>query len=102
MELVGQPRDDVEELDDRPGPPVDEQDREGVVTRRTGVDEVDRLPVDRRAEVVELVEQCLLGPPVVAVTPVIDELAHVLDRHPVLPLRPFDLVGKASRRQPGP
>jgi hypothetical protein len=44
---VGKRRDDVEELDDRPGPPVDQHERRGVGLGRAHVQEVQVLPVDR-------------------------------------------------------
>ena len=44
---------DVEELDDRARPAVGEEQREGVRVGRPGMDEVDGLPVDPGAEVVE-------------------------------------------------
>ena len=64
---------------------------------RARVDEVDRLPVDRGAEVLELVEPRLVRPPVVVVAPVLDELAQVVDRDPVLPARVLDLVREPRR-----
>ena len=97
---VGQPRDDVEELDDRAGPAVREEQRQRVRVRRARVDEVDRLAVDARAEVLELVEPRLLRAPVVLVAPVLDQLAQVVDRDPVLPARALDLVREAGPRQP--
>ena len=65
------------------------------------MDEVDRLAVDVGAEVGELVEPRLVDAPVIGVTPVLDQLAQVVDRDPVLPARPLDLVGKARPRQTG-
>ena len=62
---VRQPRDHLEELDDRTGPTVREEQRQRVRVRRAGVDEVDRLAVDAGAEVLELVEPRLLRAPVV-------------------------------------
>ena len=44
---IGEARDHVEELDDRARPAVGEQQRQGALVGRPGVDEVDRLPVDR-------------------------------------------------------
>ena len=93
---ASQPWDDVLELDDGTGPPVRDDQRERVVARRARVDEVDRLAVDPSAEVLELVQPRLLSPPVVRVTPVLDQLAHVSDRDPVLPARAVDLIREAG------
>ena len=68
---IGQARDDVEELHDRTGPAVDEQQREGVFTGGAGVYEVDRLTLDARPEMGQLVEARLLRSPVVPVLPVL-------------------------------
>ena len=67
--------------------------------RGTDVDEVDRLAVDRSAEVRELVEARLLGSPVVRVAPVLHQLAHVVHWDPVLPAGVLDLIGEAGLRQ---
>src|SRR4029453_4780482 len=64
------------------------------------MDEVDRLPVDLGAEGVELVEPRLVHAPVVVVTPMVGELPQVVDRDPVLPAGPLDLVGEAGAREP--
>ena len=60
----------------------------------------DRLAVDGRAEVFELVEAGFLRPPVVPVTPVLDQVADVTRRYAVLPARTFDLVREASDVEP--
>ena len=99
---IRQSRDDVEELHDRAGPAVHDQQRERVGVRGSRVDEVDRLAVDAGAEVVELVEPRLLGAPVVLVAPVRHELAHVGDGSAVLPARAVDLLREAGHRQPEP
>ena len=89
---VGQPRDDVEELDDEPGQPWTSSSGKRVLVRRARVDEVDRLVVDGGPVVLELVQPRLLRAPVVRLAPVVDELGQVVERDPVLPARPLDLV----------
>ena len=96
---IGQPRDHVEELHDRARPPVGEEQRQRVGVRRARVHEVDLLPVDPGAEVRQLVEPRFLRAPVVLVAPVLDELAQVAHRDPVLPAGVVDLVREAGRGQ---
>src|ERR1039458_3572751 len=57
---------------------------------------MDGLSVDGRSEVVELVQQRLLRPPVVLLAPVVDQLTQIVDRNPVIPPRPFDLIGESG------
>ncbi len=97
-----EPGDDVEELHDRARPPVGEEQRQRVGVLRSRVHEVDRLPVDRGAEVLELVEPGLLRAPVVVVAPGVDELAQVVDRDAVLPAGVLDLVRQARLFEPPP
>ena len=52
-----------------------------------------------RGQVRELVEPRLVDAPVIGVTPVLDQLTHILNGRPVLPARPLDLVGEPGRRQ---
>ncbi len=76
VEFASQLRDHVEELDDRPGPAVDQQQRERVrrrVRARAGSGSSDA--VDARPELGERVDARFLGPPVVPVAPVLDQLA---------------------------
>ncbi len=83
-----------------PGQPCISSSGNASAMLRTGVDEVDRLAVDRGAEVRELVELLLVLAPVVVVAPVVDELAQVVERDPVLPARVLDLVGDARQLEP--
>ena len=59
------------------------------------MDEVDRLAIDRGAEVRELVQPRLLRSPVERVAPVLHQLAHVVHWDPVLPAGAVDLIGPA-------
>src|SRR5580698_9959003 len=56
---------------------------------------MDRLPVDPGAEVGEGVQPRFLTPPVVALAPVLDQRAEVVDGDSVLPPRSFNLVREA-------
>src|SRR5579884_2395449 len=96
---VGQRTDDVEELDDRAGPAVRDDERERVRLGRPHVEEVDALAVDLRDELVERVEPRLLLAPVVPVPPVLDELAQVAELRAVVPARARDLLGKPRARE---
>ena len=94
---LGEPWDDVEELDDRARPAVGEEQREGVRVRaeRAWMKWID-WPSIRVRKCSKLVEPRLLRPPVVGVAPVLDQLAQVVDRDPVLPARALDLVREAA------
>ena len=70
---VGQRADDVEELRHRPRPAVGEHQRERTGLGRAHVQEMDPLPVDLGDVLREGVEPPLLGPPVVARAPVLDQ-----------------------------
>jgi hypothetical protein len=63
------------------------------------VDEVDVLAVDLRGEVVELVEPCLTGTPVVGVVPVRDQLPQEAQLGPVVPARVGDLLREPRARE---
>src|SRR5208283_1715268 len=76
-----------------------EEQRYSLCMRRSGMDEVDRLPVDRGPELVERVQSGLLGAPVVRVPPVLDQLTEVVDWDAVLPTRPVHLIRKAGPLQ---
>ena len=97
---VHEPRNHVEELDDRARPAVRDQQRDGVRVPRARVDEMDRLAVDARAEVLKLVEPRLVRSPVVLVAPVLHQLAQIVDRTTVLPARAHDLVREPGLREP--
>ncbi len=96
-----QARDDLQELHHRPGPSMSDEERKRARVRRARVHEVDRLAVDARAEVFELVESGLLRAPVVLVAPVVDQLVQVVHRDAVVPARVVDAVREAGPREPG-
>ena len=78
---VGERADDLQLLDDRSGPAVGDDHRQGVLVLRAHVDEVDVEPVDLGDELRKFVEPCLHGPPVVPVDPALRELLHDLELH---------------------
>jgi hypothetical protein len=59
------------------------------------VEEVDLLPVDRRGELRVRVEPGLVRPPVIFGSPMLEELAHVVQRHAVAPAHGGQLVRPA-------
>jgi hypothetical protein len=98
---VGERPNDVEELHDRAGPPVDEHQGHRVGVRGTHVQEVDVLTVNGRDELWNLVQPRLGGRPVVASTPVLGQVPHVCERNAALPGRRIrQLIGPAGTRQP--
>src|SRR4029453_17993467 len=97
---VGERADDVQELHDRAGPAVGEEQRQGVGFGGADVEEVDVLPVDGGDELGEPVEPGLLLAPVVAVGPVGGQRFQVAARPPAGPADPGQLVGPAGAVQP--
>src|SRR5262249_37433164 len=92
---VGQRADDLVELVNGTGPAVDEDQRQGVLLLRPHVDEVDGKLVDLGYELRQLVEFTFLGPPVVFIFPVGDEILHVAQIDPVIPTRFGNLIREA-------
>lgn len=74
---IGERVDDVDELGDAARPAVGDDERHGVGTGRTMMEEVDAEAVDVRAELADLVEPRLEAAPVVAVLPVRDQLREI-------------------------
>ena len=100
MELLAQRFDHVEELGDRAGPAVrnDQRDRVGVVGPR--VDEVDLLAVDLREVVRPAVEAVFLRAPVELRAPRVAQVLQVPEVGAVVPARAGNLVGPTRARQP--
>ena len=72
-------------LDEAVGPPVRQDQRDGVRLGGAHVHEMDALPIDVGGELGVLVQFRLLRPPVERRTPVLDQIPDVGDRHAVLP-----------------
>ena len=96
---VAQRPDQVEVLEDRHRPAVRADQRQRVGLGRAHVEEVHRLAVDRRRELRVGVEPGLLVAPVEGRAPVVDELAHVLERDAVVPVGAGQLIGPAHPGQ---
>ena len=99
---VGERPRDLMHLEERPRPPVadDEWERGGALA--LDVDEVDAEPVDLGAELRQRVQTPLLLPPVVAVAPVRGQLLHIGQIRPHRPVCAVDLVRPPRRVQPRP
>ena len=82
---IAQRTGDVEELRDRPRPPVAQHQRERVGLRRADVRRVDRRAVDLRHDLRPGVQPGLPRPPVVAVAPALRQRAHVVQRRAAVP-----------------
>ena len=78
---VGERLDDLQLLDDRAGPPVRDDERQGVLMLGADMDEVNVQPVDLGHEVREGVELRLAVAPVVVGPPVAGECLHCRQRH---------------------
>src|SRR5215208_5863080 len=81
---------------------MDEEQRQWVRADASLVDEVEIDPVERRLELIERVQLCLLSPPVEAVEPTLGEAPHEREVRPVLPSGLRDLVGPTGALQPLP
>ena len=93
--------DHVEELEDRTWPAVRDEQWKCVLMHRSRMDEMDRLSINRGAEMGELVQSSLVPAPIVRVAPVTNQLAQVVDGNPVLPASALDLIrenGSAPER----
>ena len=102
VELLAQRPEDPMELVDRARPAVEQQQRERVGRRAAHMPEVQVDAVDLVPEAGDRVELRLGRAPVVAVAPVLAELADRLDLRPVVPLRAGDRLGPARLPQPPP
>jgi hypothetical protein len=99
---IYQQREETEELGDRAREPVGEKQRLRIRPVGAHVDEVDPLAVDLRDELREPVQPLLLCPPVVLRSPVVGELAQVLERDPALPADALQLGGPPGAGKPVP
>jgi hypothetical protein len=97
---VGERADDLQELHDRAGPAVGEDQGQRVRLRRADVHEVDGVPGELGGELREGVEPGLLLAPVVGGGPVGGQVAQVADGDAVAPADAGRLVGPAGARQP--
>ena len=91
---VGEQADDLELLDDRPGPPVRHDDRQRVVMLRPDLDEVDVDAVDLGHELWQGLKPGFDRTPVVLDGPVVRQLSHRFEPNALrfvvdgLPIRP--------------
>jgi hypothetical protein len=97
---VAQWADDVQELGDRAGPPVDEHQRGGLGLGRANMREVKGLPVNVGGELGQLVQPGLVLAPVVAVGPVGGELPQVAGRDAATPSLAAELAAPAGTGEP--
>ena len=79
---VGERADDLEQLEDRTGPAVRDDQRQRACVRRLHVDEVDVFPVDLGGELRQRVRPRLARAPVVLGRPVAGELPDRRQLHP--------------------
>jgi hypothetical protein len=96
MKVVGQPVDQFDEVDERAGVAVHEQQRRRGRARRAGMDEVQRLLVELGAEVRPGVQAVFDGAPVELVPPVGERVGEVVVRNAVRPVVARGGLGKAG------
>jgi hypothetical protein len=93
-------RDELVEFDERAGPAMREQQRQGCPALSLLVDEVEINAIDRHGEVMEAIEHRLLCTPVVVGAPVIDQRSQILPIGSKGPVGIGDFVGPASGIEP--
>src|SRR5439155_24355450 len=96
---IGQQGNDPLEFNDRPRPPVREQERQGVRSNARLVDEVQVDSVERYHELLETIEACLVGAPVVGFALVGRQRSYVRQVTAVLPGTSRSLVRPAGTLQ---
>ncbi len=94
---VDQRFDDLVEFDNRAGPAVGEDQRQGLGMRRAHVQEMNIQPVDLGGELGETIEQRLPPAPIVVTGPVPADLLDPLQRHALAPV-----VDRFGLRPAGP
>jgi hypothetical protein len=96
---IGEWLDDLELLDDRTGPAVRDDERQGVFVLRPDVDEVDVQVVDLGDEIRDGVEPRLDLAPVVVGLPVAQNLLDGLERYTLRIIGDGFLLGQPGLRQ---
>ena len=105
LRRVGEKIDDPQLLDDRAGPPVRHDHRQGVLVLRAHVKEMNVQPVDFGHELRQRVEPSFDFPPVVVGRPITRDILHrselhtlgfVVDRLLVRPARRGDAAAKIA------
>ena len=94
--------DQSKEFQDRAWPSVNQHQGDCVRSRRSFVDEVDRLSIDLGGELIESVDQGLLRAPVIIFLPIVCEFADLADVSAVFPGRARQLIGPLGLRQAAP
>ena len=97
---VGERLDDLQLLDDRAGPAVRDDERQGVLMLGADMDEMNVQPVDLGHEVREGVELRLALAPVVVGRPVAGECLHRRQRHALRVVGDRLAIGPARRCDP--
>ena len=98
---VGERANDPEQLDDRPGPAVRDDQRKRALVRGRDVDEVDVHPVDLGLELWQCVQAGLARAPVVIARPVARELPDGRQLHALRPVGD-QLLARQARRADAP
>ena len=96
---VGKQRYYLQDLVERAGPAMSDDDRHWVGALTGLVDKMDAQPVYAGPKVPERVHSLLLGPPIETRSPVFDHLLHVGEVRSILPPRVGDLVRPTGAAQ---
>jgi hypothetical protein len=95
---IGQRTDDLQLLDDRPGPSVIDDERQGVLMLRSNVNEVNVEPVDLGHEVRQGLQSLLDVAPVVVRRPIAREFLSHCEGHALRVIRDGFLLRPVRRR----
>ena len=98
-EVLGKQRDQLEELDDRAGPAVRNEQRHGVRSPARLVDEVQLDAADRHAELAKAVDARFLRAPIKVSVPIVDEILKTPKTGTGRPRLEWRLLGPARARQ---
>src|SRR5258708_3998408 len=99
-EALGEKRNQLEELDDRSGPAVAEEQRRRVLSPARLVDEMQLDAADRNRELAKAVDARFLRAPVEAFLPIGDDLLEVREALAARPRLEGRLLGEGWAREP--
>src|SRR4029077_20257314 len=97
---VCQRTNDLQKLDDRSGPSMRQEDRQGILVLRSDVNEVDPEAINLRSKLRQPIQSALNSTPIVARAPVVSEGLRLGERYPLRPIRYGFLVRPPSVGKP--
>src|SRR6266436_3651211 len=89
---ICQQRNDLEHFDKASWPSMGHDERQRCRSFPTDMYKVNMESVNRDAKLRQLVQRCLFASPVIAMTPILNQGAHVREIRAILPARIFKLI----------